>query len=363
MEIKRVIKLKCNMNNQAKKMDFPQNYEELIKKAQSFIPLEDSTKRYQFIEEKSNKEINSQEDFELLSKSNEKEKMIKFSLNIIDNDIKDDSSKKIEIPEIFSPIKADGESIDINMKFDGLDKKDFEKKEEENNEQDDKIKKDIQDLVRNKMKALEENIIQDIYQSIKTQMISNDKKNSDDIVHKGIMCNCCGVENIKGIRYKCLQCSNFNLCGICESKGEHDFNHILIKIRKPIDESSLLSKKNNEIKYKNGEYNYSINTSVIKFNETKFDNLSQRITLKNIGNESWENGYIFKCLPESQIKGKDFELSKLNKDGTADIDLIFQDFHKDLIPKVNEYFVYYQMFNNNSEAIGKITKFKIIFQS
>ena len=37
------------------------------------------------------------------------------------------------------------------------------------------------------------------------------------IIHRGIICNKCGKKDIKGKRYKCAQCSNFNLCEKCEN--------------------------------------------------------------------------------------------------------------------------------------------------
>ena len=40
------------------------------------------------------------------------------------------------------------------------------------------------------------------------------KKIESDIEHH-VKCIGCGVEPIKGIRYKCLKCSNFNFCQNC----------------------------------------------------------------------------------------------------------------------------------------------------
>ena len=175
------------------------------------------------------------------------------------------------------------------------------------------------------------------------------------------------MENIKGIRYKCAQCENFNLCENCEKYCQHGVNHILIKIRKPLkEESELLFKINKELKYKNDEYNYSVNLKDIKYDISQKNNdiLVQQITLKNIGNEAWKAGAVFKCLPDSKIKGKDFKIEcKVNKDATINIEIIFEDVNNNISPSVNEYYVYYQMFNSNNEAFGNITKFRVIFQN
>ena len=47
-----------------------------------------------------------------------------------------------------------------------------------------------------------------------------------------INCNECG-NNIKGIRYMCGICHNYNLCEECENKYGLEHNHPLLKIRKP----------------------------------------------------------------------------------------------------------------------------------
>jgi hypothetical protein len=39
--------------------------------------------------------------------------------------------------------------------------------------------------------------------------------------HEGIACNGCSMNPIIGIRYKCIECPNFNFCSSCEEKIEH----------------------------------------------------------------------------------------------------------------------------------------------
>lgn len=363
MEIKRIIKLRTSQGL-AKRIDFPNDFNELIQKTESFLPIDETSKKYQFIEEKQNREIRHQEDFELMSKNYKNEKTTKILVNIIE---KEDIIDEIPLSHVFPKNSLNEESINISISpnIDLNIKKDEEDPE-------DKIKNDIKELVRNKMKDLEDNIVQDIYKSIKTQMNLNEEKynielNQNELIHKDIKCNQCNEENIKGIRYKCLQCQNFNLCSNCEAKNEHDPNHIFIKIRKPLkDEEELLMKENRQLKYKNNEYNYSVNIKDIIFNMEKKENdmLVQQITLKNIGNEAWRAGTVFKCLSDSKIKGNDFQIEcKVNKDQTINIELIFDDIKDSILPSVNEYLVYYQMFNSNNEAFGNISKFRILFQN
>ena len=58
------------------------------------------------------------------------------------------------------------------------------------------------------------------------------------LVHSNIMCDGCGMLPIKGYRFKCPICDDYNLCENCEERNHH--NHPLLKIYY----SSLLNKFN-----------------------------------------------------------------------------------------------------------------------
>ena len=48
----------------------------------------------------------------------------------------------------------------------------------------------------------------------------------DRVIHKDIVCdNCDDNKSIVGVRFKCLDCLNFDLCGACEAKGVELLNH------------------------------------------------------------------------------------------------------------------------------------------
>ena len=54
---------------------------------------------------------------------------------------------------------------------------------------------------------------------------------SEDVVHKGITCDGCDKDPIKGIRFKCSTCADYDLCEKCMSKGyhsEYDDHHFRI---------------------------------------------------------------------------------------------------------------------------------------
>jgi len=354
MESKRILKLKYN--GVAKKSDFPADFESLEEKAKEFKPINENAQRYQFIEENTNREIRNQEDFNLMSEEYQNDKIVKISINIIDKplEISEPNFSQSEI----SIRKAEDEILSINNNFE----------ESKIEEPDEKMKREIKEIVNNKIKNLEENIAQDIFQSIKTQLSKNEQnilneKNSNKIIHI-YKCNNCGKENIEGIRYKCTNCPDYNLCEKCESNSEHIPSHVLLKIRRPIQDKNLNYKIKN-FTYKNSVFNYSINekTFIFSFSDKENDNLVRQISLTNSGFEEWQSGNVFKCLPDSELKGKDYIIEQgLNINETINIEIIFQDFKKDLNTFKDEYDVYYQMFNGNEEAFGNITHFKVIFK-
>jgi hypothetical protein len=59
------------------------------------------------------------------------------------------------------------------------------------------------------------------------------KDNSPEDAHVNIICDGCGVTPIKGMRFKCTVCPDFDLCGECESKQIHPADHALLKFRCP----------------------------------------------------------------------------------------------------------------------------------
>lgn len=56
----------------------------------------------------------------------------------------------------------------------------------------------------------------------------------DRPVHQGFICDGCNASPIVGVRYKCANCPNYDLCEVCEAKGNiHDANHVFLKINRP----------------------------------------------------------------------------------------------------------------------------------
>lgn len=63
--------------------------------------------------------------------------------------------------------------------------------------------------------------------------VSEDATRRNAYVHRGCMCNQCG-DIIRGIRYSCTNCVDYDLCEPCESQNSHHPTHVFLKIRVPI---------------------------------------------------------------------------------------------------------------------------------
>uniref|UniRef100_A0A915LM14 ZZ-type domain-containing protein n=1 Tax=Meloidogyne javanica TaxID=6303 RepID=A0A915LM14_MELJA len=57
------------------------------------------------------------------------------------------------------------------------------------------------------------------------------QNNFDHIIHLNVICDACD-QMIRGRRYKCLICPDFDLCQSCEQKNEH-FEHAMMRVVKP----------------------------------------------------------------------------------------------------------------------------------
>lgn len=63
--------------------------------------------------------------------------------------------------------------------------------------------------------------------------IAEEQTRKDSYVHRGITCNSCNTLPIKGIRYRCVNCADVDLCETCESMQIHPKTHLFYKVRIP----------------------------------------------------------------------------------------------------------------------------------
>lgn len=69
--------------------------------------------------------------------------------------------------------------------------------------------------------------------------IAEDRARQEGVVHRGITCNGCDEKPIRGTRWHCANCPDFDLCSNCEATNSHYKNHIFYKIRVPAGYLSL----------------------------------------------------------------------------------------------------------------------------
>lgn len=63
--------------------------------------------------------------------------------------------------------------------------------------------------------------------------IAANRATNESFVHRGINCDSCGKRPIYGVRYRCANCEDFDLCELCEATADHIRTHVFYKIRVP----------------------------------------------------------------------------------------------------------------------------------
>ena len=82
----------------------------------------------------------------------------------------------------------------------------------------------------------DKNPILDEEQTLYTLLYSfaQDQFRNQAIVHRSITCNHCQLSPVRGIRFKCSNCPDFDLCESCEALDVHVKTHVFLKIRIPV---------------------------------------------------------------------------------------------------------------------------------
>lgn len=261
-------KLKKNQNKEDEKI-----LEELISKRKEINEKkEKKTKKYKEETDAINKQIT-----ELTSKKNLIEASYSKEMNQVNEEIKENNEKILELQKRLGLIKETGkESTQINEgnqkdtipifnKVNEILEKNIEKTKEivincQNQPNDDKSKKEkeikqIKEITKETVKEINDltklvvsqsNELIQKYQNednLKLKggkpntliVTEEDKEKSKDVIHYRVSCDGCGGKrnkNIKGIRYKCKVCKDFDFCQKCydEKKNEHghEFRPILV---------------------------------------------------------------------------------------------------------------------------------------
>lgn len=71
------------------------------------------------------------------------------------------------------------------------------------------------------------------------------------VKHDGTMCDTCRQQPIFGIRWKCAECNNYDLCSICYHGDKHHLRHRFYRIATPGSERVLLEPRRKSKKVTN----------------------------------------------------------------------------------------------------------------
>jgi hypothetical protein len=205
---------------------------------------------------------------------------------------------------------------------------------------------------------------------------------SKSLVHNGIKCEKCFDEPIKGYRYKCTICNDYNLCEKCEEKNliSEEHPHYFIKIRNEYKEGdeitdnipdiindnpnnndnniNIINDNENDINDSNKDREFKKEYSYDCLNQTKLtnyiyegtDEAKIEIILKNNGKEDWPKDCTKLIFDEtSKIKGDEIVLKPQKSNEQQNYNVILKN---DSNLPVGEY-KSYLLFCVNDETFGE----------
>ena len=169
-----------------------------------------------------------------------------FSSDVYNNDIKINNNINNNKENFNDKKNGDLDDSEFNLKvfenefsnkFNNLQKSMKYSNIEEYNKNKELIEKDFENNIKNIIETNVDNMKNEIINSIiiEASKIENKSKlNQQNIknntIHKGFVCDNCKMFPIVGIRYKCMECDDFDLCEKCEKIKAHP--HLFYKIKK-----------------------------------------------------------------------------------------------------------------------------------
>ena len=207
-------------------------------------------------------------------------------------------------------------------------------------------KKNFEEEEKKRNQLINTNIVMNSHMNNNTNNFS--KISQSKTIHHNISCNNCKTVPIVGYRYKCLECSDYNLCEQCEKTIEHEHN--LIKFVNE-DDNSLIIK---DIKYSFKCLSSKLRQYIYRgTKKVKFD-----IVIKNDGNLKWTQNTKFIFGSNSQIISEYIKLKPLGPNEQDNIEIEFDGL---------EYFVEgtyasYLLFSLDEKVFGEPLKLEIIVE-
>ena len=184
--------------------------------------------------------VNSDDNFNLLPSDSKDNILEENNNNINDNnnkEINNDNNQDVNSENSEDNIKNFDMKISHNVEL-GKSKEETkddeiniyqiveeDEKEDKEEKQENKFEDNVKNIIENNMNHIKN----DILNSLITQK-SKIQKSKYNIVHNDVKCQICGTCPIVGIRYKCLECNDYDLCEYCE--GVHGHPHPLLTLKK-----------------------------------------------------------------------------------------------------------------------------------
>ena len=201
------------------------NNKDIIRGKEKIKEIKNKIHEYQKeIQNENKKLIKIHKDNLQLLKNKEKEiNDLRKTLNLSPIITKDEK-KKAKKPEQQKPIKTKEKKVETNPEFNNFFKKFI-----------DSIPQ-FQEMIKDKINNNQNNNNQNNNNQNNNNQNNNNQnnKNTDKKpVHYCVRCDGCNCFPIRGIRYKCAVCNNFDYCEDCEEKFCEVHQHPFIKINKP----------------------------------------------------------------------------------------------------------------------------------
>ena len=188
------------------------------------------------------------------------------------------------------------------------------------------------------------------YKKMKDELKKNEEILNQE-VHKNIICNKCFKNNLKGKRFVCAECNNYNLCQECEKlcyqNQIHTREHILIQVNKPLNDED----EDNIYKYGN----------IIGNNNQEFKNVPSSFQLEisviNSGENDLKDCYILPVRYGEDYLSCNPKVIKeeVQRNMTVKIILVIR------VPNDKGYFEgYFRMFTPHGLPFGKVLYVKVL---
>lgn len=158
--------------------------------------------------------------------------------------------KQLDVSDSFLPISGTAANRKLfreNNQTDAMASKDSASASGTQNVDQEWLAEELSKMKKEITKDVTKNVMQHLMGALRSTQDNITKEVDDSSIHKGIYCDNCD-QIICGVRYKCGNCSDYDLCEVCENIPDvHDGNHIFLKIRNPMPQQSKPKRRRKKV--------------------------------------------------------------------------------------------------------------------